>query len=76
MENLNVTSFFSEEDRLFNREMVMRSLNKTNSVAVSESRGGKMSMNDLFEDELYQDRKYDFTSEILCEYRRKWGIEE
>lgn len=75
MENLNVTSFFSEEDRLFNREMVMRSLNKTNSVTVPESRGGKMSMDDLFEGELYQDRQYDFTSEILGGFRKKWGIE-
>lgn len=53
----------------------MRSLNKTNSVTVPESRGGKMSMDDLFEGELYQDRQYDFTSEILGGFRKKWGIE-
>lgn len=75
MENLNVTSFFSEEDRLFNRKMVIRSLDKTDSVSIPERRGGKMKMGDLFARRMYQGRKYDFTSEILDEYRKKWGIE-
>lgn len=75
MENLYVTSFFSEEDKLFNREMVMRSLDKRDDVTVPERRGGKMPMGDLFARRLYQGRKYDFTSEILGEYRKKWGIE-
>lgn len=75
MENLNVTSFFSEEDRLFNREMVMRSLNKTDDVTVQKRSGCKIPMGDLFACRLYQGRKYDFTSEILGGFRKKCGIE-
>ncbi len=74
MENLNVTSFFSEEDRLFNREMVIRSLDKTDHVSVPERRGGKMKMGDLFARCMYQGRKYNFTSKILDEYRKKYHI--
>lgn len=35
-----------------------------------------MLMDDLFKRSMYQDRQYDFTSEILDEYRKKWGITE
>lgn len=76
MEDLRAISFFSEEDKKFNKEMVMRSVDKAKDAMASERRGGKMLMGDLFERKMYQDRKYDFTSEILGEYRKKWGITE
>ncbi len=76
MENLKVISFFSTEDREFNREMVVRAMNKGKDTAMPERRGGKMLMDDSFERSMYQSRQYDFTSEILGEYRKKWGITE
>lgn len=76
MENLKVISFFSAEDREFNREMVVRSMNKEKDTTMPEPRGGKMLMDDLFKRSMYQNRQYDFTSEILNEYRKKWGITE
>ncbi len=76
MGNLEIISFFSAEDREFNREMVVRSMNQEKSIIMPERRGGKMLMDDLFKRSMYQDRQYDFTSEILDEYRKKWGITE
>lgn len=75
MKNLNVIKFFSEEDKLFNLEMVNRSLCKTNDITVSDLMSTKIPISDLFILQLYQDRQYDFTSEILGEFRKKWGIE-
>lgn len=76
MEKIEIKSFFSEEDKAFNRQMVLRSLGKGDAVASSEHRGGKMPMNSLTESRLFQNRQYDFSSEILGEYRRKWGLSE
>lgn len=76
MDDLKIISFFSAEDKKFNREMVVRSMDKEKDVIVPERRGGKMLMGDLLERRMYQNRKYDFTSEILGEYRKKWGMIE
>ncbi len=76
MEGLVINSFFSKEDKEFNREMVRRSLGKEKSFLSSEHRGGKMSMNSMLENRLFQNRQYDFASGILSDYRRKWGLSE
>lgn len=76
MEKLEINSFFSEEDRKFNRQMVQRLLRRGKAAVTSEHRGGKMPMNSFKESRIYQNRQYDFSSEILDEYRRKWGLSE
>lgn len=76
MEKLEINSFFSEEDKVFNRQMVLRSLEKGDEVVSSEHRGGKMQMHSLTGSRMFQNRQYDFTSEILGEYRRKWRLSE
>lgn len=76
MDNFGFMSFFSEEDKEFNREMVRRSYEQGSVLGNPEDRGGKMEMGNLIENKMFQDRQYDFTSEILDGYREKWSIVE
>lgn len=57
-----ITSMFTEEDKKFNRKMMKRGI---------ELSYGKKKRPSIF-----QDRQYDFSSEILGDFRKKWGIPE
>ena len=59
-EDLKIRRIFSEEDKKFNRKMIELSLKYP-----------KVSLPLLDEK-----REYDFSSEILAAFRKKWGIGE
>ena len=56
---LRIPKIFSEEDKKFNREMIDLARSKPKEKIPSP---------------YFQDRDYDFTSEILDAYREKWLI--
>ena len=74
MENLNVEKIFTEEDKKFNRMMIDCALESRQKRELPDRRGGKMQMGNHLESMLLEHRDYDFSSEILADFRRKWGI--
>lgn len=74
MDNIEIVNVFTEKDKSFNRIMVERALLDEQKVQGAERRGGKMPMQEQVGTSLYQNRNYDFTSEILNDFRKKWGI--
>lgn len=74
MDNIEIINVFTEKDKKFNRLMVERALMDEQKVQGAERRGGKMPMPEQMGTGLYQERNYDFTSEIINDFRRKWGI--
>ncbi len=76
MPEIEIKSYFSKEDKDFNRKMVEWGLEGEKSLGVAEDRGGKMHMSSSIISRMFPNREYDFSSEILEEYRRKWGIQE
>ena len=71
---LEVLSVFTEEDIKFNRKMVDCALDMQREKKFPERRGGKMPMRDHQASGAYAGREYDCTSEVINEFRRKWGI--
>lgn len=57
----NPKNYFSEEDKKFNKEMVDRGDPKSLETFISQNSP-------------FSSRNYDFTSEILEEYREKWDL--
>lgn len=55
------TSFFSEEDKDFNRQMVALGDHKSLEEGIAEHSP-------------FHPRNYDFSSEILKDYRKKWNL--
>jgi hypothetical protein len=76
MANLNISKYFTEEDIKFNREMVDQSLGIRDDRTFLDSRGGKMLMTNRITSGMFNKRNYDFTSDTLGEFRRKWGLHE
>ena len=76
MGDLVVKKIFTEEDKKFNRFMIDCALDSRQRQNVPDRRGGKMQMGNRLESELFKDREYDFASEILADFRRKWGISD
>lgn len=76
MNNLEFLDIFTEEDIAFNRKMVDLTLELQNAKRFPEKRGGKMQMKNRQKSGMFEDRDYDFSSEVLGEFRRKWGIPE
>ena len=67
---------FSDEDRKFNREMIDCARANRVDQRIPDRRGGKMLMGNRLESKIFENRDYDITSEILSEFRKKWGISE
>lgn len=67
---------FSDEDRKFNREMIDCARENRVEQSFPDRRGGKMLMGNRLESKILENRDYDITSEILSEFRKKWGISE
>lgn len=76
MEKIMIRKIFSEEDRKFNRKMIDCALESQKQHNVPDRRGGKMQMGNRLESKIFEDRNYDITSEILAEFREKWGLSE
>lgn len=76
MKNIIIEEIFTKEDKEFNRTMVNNARTFSNAIEVPDRRGGKMHMNDEHESLMFKDRNYDFTSDIIEEFSRKWGISE
>lgn len=76
LDNLNILEVFTLEDVEFNKKMVDRALKLREQKKFPERRGGKMLMNNRQKSDMFKNRDYDFASEILGEFRRKWGIPE
>lgn len=74
--NLDFLEMFTEEERAFNRKMMERGLELQQQRKNPEHRGGKMSMKNQKKSGIFSDRRYDFSSEVLSEFRQKWGILE
>ena len=60
MYDLNFLEIFTKEDIEFNHQMVDEALKLQGKIKKY----------------MFQNRNYDFSSEILSEFRRKWGISE
>ena len=56
--------------------MVNNALNFNKEIFVPDRRGGKMQMNSEYKSIMFQNRNYDFSSKILEEFSRKWGLSE
>ena len=67
---------FSEEDRKFNRDMIDCAKANRREQNIPDRRGGKMLMGNRLEAKIFENRDYDITSEILAEFRKKWGLPE
>ena len=76
LDNLDVLDVFTLEDIEFNKKMVNRALRLQEQKKLPERRGGKMPMKNRQKSDMFKERDYDFTSEIIGEFRRKWGIPE
>ena len=74
MEKIIIENVFTEEDKEFNRMMVNNALNYNKQQSIPDRRGGKMQMNNRYEPIMFKDRDYDFTSDILDDFSRKWGL--
>lgn len=74
MDNLEIVEVFTEEDIKFNREMVDRALKLREQRKFPDRRVGKMQMKNQKKSDMFAERDYDFSSKILSEFRRKWGI--
>lgn len=76
MKDLEILEVFTAEDIEFNRQMVDRALDLQIQRRFPDRRGGKMSMKHQQGSNRYVGRNCDYTSEVLSEFRRKWGILE
>ena len=76
MERVAVENIFTDEDKRFNRFLVDCALESQQKKNIPDRRGGKMSMGNHLEYGLLKDRNYEFTSEVLTQFRKKWGISE
>lgn len=76
MENLEIMEVFTDEDIKFNRKMVDRALTLQENKKFPDRRGGKMPMKNQWKSDMFEGRDYDFSSEILGDFRRKWGLPE
>ena len=74
MENIIIESAFTEKDKEFNRAMVNNALNFNKQKAIPDRRDGKIQMNNGYKPIMFKNREYDFTSDILDEFSRKWGL--
>lgn len=71
---MEILEVFTEEDIKFNRKMVDCALKLQQSKKIPDRRGGKMAMKSHLKSDMFKERDYDFTSEILGEFREKWGL--
>lgn len=76
MDEMIMENMFTTEDEEFNRKMVNNALNFNKEIFVPDRRGGKMQMNSEYKSIMFQNRNYDFSSKILEEFSRKWGLSE
>lgn len=76
MSELEIIQVFTEEDIKFNKKMVELGYELQEQKRFPDRRGGKMNMYGQQGSSMFAGRDYDFTSEILAEFRRKWGIHE
>lgn len=67
---------FSDEDRKFNREMIDSVRENRKEYSNPDRRGGKMEMENRLKTNIFEGRDYNIASEILVEFRKKWGISE
>ena len=65
---------FNEEDKRFNRLMVDCGQKFQQGINISDNHGGKMYINNPYEDDLVKEREYDFTSSVIEEIRNKWRL--
>lgn len=74
MNNIEIIKVFNEEDKRFNRLMVDYGQKFQQGIDISDKHGGKMYINNPYEDDLLKERDYDFTSDVIEAIRNKWGL--
>lgn len=76
MEQIEVKKYFSEQDKEFNRMLVKEGMCYNHDLLMPERRGGKMQINNNNEPSILKDKDYDFSSDIIEQFSRKWGLSE